>query len=218
MDRKNGSEDDPHRAATQHGAASDVAAGASVGRAIPDCLKGRSAEEVLEQLDAGDPLGIERAARELLIEQALLIDVERLVARGMAQTAFAARLYKGWPPLPLWLHQCLERALAGLLEEDRERLLENGPLPREDEASYAFLRDAHGVAPGRAVAVAVVFNDLPPIVRRCYYDVFVLEKSIEGCAASGAGSRSEVERHLLRALTAMSTLRDPARPDAGGSA
>lgn len=218
MDRKNGSDGDSDRAAWHHGAAGDVAAGASVGRAIPDCLKGRSADEVLQKLDAGDPLGIESAVRSLLIEQALLVDVERLVARGMAQAAFAARLYRGWPPLSLWLRQCLERALTALLEEDRDRLLENGPLPREDEASYAFLREAHGVAPERAVAVAVVFNDLPPIVRRCYYDVFVLEKGIEGCAASGAGSRSEVERHLLRALTAMSTLRDPARPSPGGDA
>lgn len=74
------------------------------------------------------------------------------------------------------------------------------------------------MAPERAVAVAVVFNDLPDVVRRCYYDVFVLEKGIEGCAASGVGTKIEVERHLLRALTAMSTLRDPARPDDGGLA
>jgi DNA-directed RNA polymerase specialized sigma24 family protein len=215
VDRNQGPDRGIDPIAPQRSAGGVVGGGASDERAIPECLSGRSADEVLAKLDAGDPLGIESAARSLLVERAFLVDVERLVARGMAQAAYSARLYRGWPPLAAWLRQCLERALAGLLEEDRERMLDGGPLPREDELSYAFLRESHGVAPERAVAVAVVFNDLPDLVRRCYYDVFVLEKGIEGCAASGAGTKSEVERHLLRALTAMSTLRDPARPDGG---
>lgn len=216
MDRKHGPDRDADRNSPRHPAGSEVGTGASDGRAVPDCLRGHSIDEVLGKLDAGDPLGIEAAAKALLVERAILVDVERLVARGMAQAAFSARLYRGWPPVAIWLRHCLERALAALLDEDRERLLEGGPPPREDEASYAFLREAHGVTPERAVAVAVVFNDLPDVVRRCYYDAYVLEKGIEGCAASGVGTRSEVERHLLRALTAMSTLRDPGRPDQGG--
>lgn len=217
MDRKSGPDRGTDRTAPLRNAG-EVGTGASSGCAIPAYLIGRSADEVLQKLDAGDPLGIEAAAKALLAERAFLVDVERLVARGMAQVAFAARLYRGWPPLELWLRQRLERALEALLEEDRERLLEGGPLPREDEASYAFLRETHGVAPERVVAVAVVFNDLPDVVRRCYYDAYVLEKGIEGCAASGVGTLTEVERHLLRALTAMSTLRDPARPQDGGLA
>lgn len=216
MDRKHGPDRGSDRTAPLHDVGGEVGTGASDERAIPECLKGRSADEVLQKLDAGDPLGIEAAAKALLVERALLVDVERLVARGMAQTAYSARHYRGWPPLAVWLRQCLDRALSALLDEDRERLLEGGPPAREDEASYAFLREAHGVTAERAVAVAVVFNDLPDVVRRCYYDAYVLEKGIEGCAASGVGTRSEVERHLLRALNAMSTLRDPARPVDGG--
>lgn len=215
MDRKHGPDREFDRTSPRT-PGGEVGSGTSDGRAIPECLRGRTADEVLQKLDAGDPLGVEAAARALLVERAVLVDVERLVARGMAQAAYSARLYRGWPPVDVWLRQCLERALTALLDEDRERLLDGGPLPREDEACYAFLREAHGVTPERAVAVAVVFNDLPDVVRRCYYDAYVLEKGIEGCAASGVGSRSEVERHLLRALTAMSTLRDPARPGEGG--
>jgi hypothetical protein len=217
VDRKHGPDRGVDRTAPQPKAGGEVGSGAPDGRAIPECLRGRNADEVLQRLDAGDPLGIEAAAKALLVERALLVDVERLVARGMAQAAYSARLYRGWPPVGVWLRQCLERALSALLDEDRERLLDGGPLPREDEVSYAFLRETHGVTPERAVAVAVVFNDLPDVVRRCYYDAYVLEKGIEGCAASGVGTRSEVERHLLRALTAMSLLRDPGRPGDGGS-
>ena len=216
MDRKHGPDRGSDRTAPRRNAGGEAGTGASVGRAIPECLNGRTADEVLQKLDAGDPLGIEAAAKALIVERALLVDIERLVARGMAQAAYSARLYRGWPPLVVWLRQCLEKSLSALLDEDRERLLEGGPLPSEDEASYDFLREAHGVTPERAVAVAVVFNDLPDVVRRCYYDAYVLEKGIEACAASGIGTKTEVERHLLRALTAMSTLRDPARPTDGG--
>ncbi|HVS17386.1 MAG TPA: hypothetical protein VMT18_02210 [Planctomycetota bacterium] len=216
MDRKHGPDRGSDRTASPRNAGGEAGTGASEGRAIPECLNGRTADEVLQKLDAGDPLGIEAAAKALIVERALLVDIERLVARGMAQAAYSARLYRGWPPLAVWLRRCLEKSLSALLDEDRERLLEGGPLPSEDEASYAFLREAHGVTPERAVAVAVVFNDLPDVVRRCYYDAYVLEKGIEACAASGIGTKTEVERHLLRALTAMSTLRDPARPTDGG--
>lgn len=194
----------------------EAGTGAGERGAIPDCLIGRNADEVLQKLDAGDPLGLETAARDLIHERALLVDVERLIARSMAQAAFAARLYRGWPPLANWTKQQVERALSALLEEDRELLLDGRSPPKEDEDCYTFLHGAHGIPRDHHVEATVVFNDLPDLVRHCYFDTFVLRKSIDECAAAGRGTRSEVVEHLRHALTALSRLRDPERPDHGG--
>lgn len=106
MDRNKG----PDRAEPEPLAGGEVGTGAAEGRGIPDCLMGRNADEVLVKLDAGDPLGLEQASRALIVERALLVDIERLVARSMAQVAFSARLYKGWPPLSNWVSQhCSDR-------------------------------------------------------------------------------------------------------------
>jgi hypothetical protein len=210
-------EEGPDRSELDSLAAREAGGAAPGADAVPACLRGRSADEVLEKLDRGDPLGIERRARRAIEQRAVLLDVERVVARGMAQVAFAARLYKGWPPVELWTERAVEGAIEALLDEDRESMALSKSPQVEDRPNFAFLCDALGITPERALQVTVVFNDLPTVVRRCYYDTFVLGRSIEDCAASGIGTRAEVESHLLRALTAMSLLRDPGRSADGGT-
>ena len=176
-------------------------------------LRGTSAREVLHRIASGDPLELERRSRARIDERAFLVDVERLVARGLARVAYEARRYNGFPPLDRWLERILDRAIGELLDEDRFAARDRAPADDRTHASFAFLTEELGIAPEVARKVAVVFNDLPEHVRRCYWALAVQRKSPEECAAEGLGSPREVERNAERAVLAMSMLVDPGPGD-----
>lgn len=181
-------------------------------------LSGASAREVLVKIADGDPLELERRARAFLEARAVLVDVERLIARGLARVAYEAPRYTGFPPLDLWLARNLERSVGELLDEDRFAARNGRPADERTLASFAFLSEALGVAPELARKVAVVFNDLPEEVRRCYWAQGVQGRELDDCVAAGLGTHEEVQRNVERAVRAMSQLADPGplRDDSGG--
>lgn len=181
-----------------------------------ELLRSGSPREVLARLVDGDPLALERRSRTHLAEQALLLDGERLFLRAVARAAFAAPRLDGEVDLEAWLAGQVERAARDLVDEDRaaERA---GASPPPEEERGAFLAGALGLEPAVARRACVVFNDLPPRVRRVWWAAVVERCSLERCVARGLGTPAAVRADLRRALLALSLLEDPGPgPEEGG--
>ncbi len=212
-----GSTDPPvelHKATSQPGAASEQ----GCGKASPEAaiLAAGSPREVLRRLHDSDPLGIEGICKERLEGLALFLDLERLVVRSMARTAFAAFRYRGETSLGDFLVSCVDRSIEELVGEDRLAAREGGSVAPESMRLYSFLADPLGAPAETARAAAVVFNDLPESVRRCYFTVVLQGQSVAHCVSSGLGEREEVEGAVKRAILAISMLRDPESTDEEG--
>ncbi len=182
-----------------------------------EILAGGSPREVLRRLHESDPLGIEEICKERLAGLALFLDLERLVVRSMARTAFAAFRYRGETSLGEFLVSCVDRSIQELVGEDRLAAREGGSVAPESVRLYSFLADPLGARPETARLAAVVFNDLPESVRRCYFSVVLQGSSVAHCVSSGLGKREEVEGAVKRAILAISMLRDPESTDEEGA-
>ncbi|HVS19674.1 MAG TPA: hypothetical protein VMT18_13805, partial [Planctomycetota bacterium] len=128
-------------------------------------MPGRLPSAALEALADGDPLGIEERVRALLRQKAWLIDVERMLARGVAAVAFAAHRYNGFPDLERWIARELERAALMLIEEDREAVLDGRPADFETAASLRWLTESLGLPAAASTRATVAFHALPDEVR-----------------------------------------------------
>jgi hypothetical protein len=175
-------------------------------------IPGRLPGLVLQVIADGDPLGIEDRVKALLRKGAWLLDVERMVARGMAAIAFAAHRYSGFPDLDAWITRELERGARTLIEEDAEAVLDAQPVDFETASSLRWLTEALGLPAAAATRATVVFHALPEDVRRAWYAQSVEKLSLDECVAAGMGTREHLEALSRRATQAMSLSADPGDP------
>lgn len=165
-------------------------------------LAGPSPSAILERIVEGDPLGLEARCRRYLREWAVMIDLERLFARTAARISYHAWRENGTAGEDI-VEDCLGNAAEELLTQDRDEF-ELGEPVRDDEDRYEFLAETLGIDQQGARAACVAFNDLPPEVRRCYWEVAVEGRSIERCVSLGLGDAPTIDGHVRRALRAMS--------------
>jgi hypothetical protein len=171
-------------------------------------LTGAAPREVLKRLIEGDPFGLEARARDYLAETALMLDVERLYLRTAARIAYASYDAEAITSVSGFLRECMEVAAEDLLSDDLEAQRCSAPVEPTD-ARFSFLAESLGVRPEVARKACVVFNGLPPIVRRAYWALVVEGRSMSRCISLGLGTRSEVENCVKRAVLAISLLEDP---------
>ncbi len=177
--------------------------------ALAAWLPGRLPRVALEAIADGDPLEIEALARRIIESGAWLLDVERLVTRGMATVAFAAHRYNGFPEVDRWVARELDKALEACLDEDREHVLEGLGVDAESAPNFHWLAQVLGLELDQVVPATVAFNALPQAVRRAWYALGVQGKTVEQCVESGLGSASEIRARANRATLTLSLLEDP---------
>lgn len=165
-------------------------------------LSGPSPAAILERIVDGDPLGLEARCRKYLREWAVLIDLERLFSRTAARISYHAWRENGTAGND-FVEDCLANAAEELMSQDRDGLELGEPVP-EDEGRHSFLMEALGIGRENAFAACVAFNDLPPDVRRCFWEVVVEGRSVERCSSLGLGDTRSVDRKVRRALDAIS--------------
>jgi len=179
-------EDDPH-------AADETAARWS------RLFAGRSAREILERLMDGDPAEIEPRCRELLREQALLLDPTRLYVRSLARVAHAARLHAKHASLDQWLRERIAESIDDLIEEDREAERSGIPPSEPWDPRYAFISEVLGLEPTIARRACADFNVLPHRVRHAFFAIAVEGTSIRRYVAEGHGPPARVKADLAHA-------------------
>lgn len=165
-------------------------------------LSGPSPGAILERLVDGDPLGLEARCRKYLREWAVLIDLERLFARTAARISYHAWRENGTAGDDI-VEDCLANAVEELMTQDCDGLELGEPVP-EEEGRHSFLLEALGIGRENALAACVAFNDLPPDVRRCFWEVVVEGRSIERCSSLGLGDARNIDDKVRRALDAIS--------------
>jgi hypothetical protein len=176
------------------------------GRAI---LGSRSPRVVLTRLIDGDPLEIEARCRERILEQALLLALQRVHLRAVARIAHCAPRYRGSPRLDVWLDACIDESLQDLVEEDREEEISGLPPTEPWDPRFAFVSETLGLEPALARRACVRFNMLPDEVRRAYFAIAIEGKTIHRYVAEGNGPPDRVRGFLARALTALGQKIDP---------
>lgn len=197
----------PKKAKPGAGARSNAAADArNVQRSL---LSGSSPGAILERIIPGDPLGLEPRCRTYLREWAVLIDLERLFARTAARIAYHAFRENGTAGSEI-IEDCLANAVEELLEQDREEIaLGLGPMEVEDGLERArFLAETLGIEFADSLGACVAFNDLPPAVRRSYWERVVEGRSLERCVSMGLGRAEEIEANVRHALQTLSGYKD----------
>lgn len=181
-------------------------------QALAAWVPGRLPSHVLQVIADGDPLGIENRVKMLLRKAAWLLDVERMVARGMAAIAFAAYSYRGFPDLDSWIERELERGARMLIDEDSEAVLDGQTVDFATASSLRWLTELLGLPAAAATRATVVFHALPKDVRRAWYAQAVDKLSLDECVAAGMGTRERLEVMSRRATQAMSLAADPGDP------
>lgn len=177
--------------------------------ALAAWLPGKPPSLALQAICDGDLLELERRSRELIEREAWLLDVERLVSRGMAVVAYAAHRYNGFPDLDRWLRRELQRAVEALLEQDRELVLSEAAIQFDNAPSYRFLSEILGMPLATTPRATVVFNALPRELRTCWYATVVQKMSIADCVQAGLGAKVQIEARIRRVVHALSVLEDP---------
>jgi hypothetical protein len=165
-------------------------------------LSGPSPGAILERIVDGDPLGLEARCRKYLREWAVMIDLERLFARTAARISYHAWRENGTAGDDI-VEDCLANAVEELMTQDRDEIELGEPIA-DDEGRYSFLTETLGLDPESARIACVAFNDLPPDVRRCYWEVAVEGRSIERCVSLGLGDALTIDENVRRALRAIS--------------
>ena len=189
-----------------------------------ELLRDESPRRILRRIHEGDPLGLAQRCSERLHQRAILLAGDRLLARTLVRVALRAPAYDGVPPLDRWLEQGIDREILDLLGEDADAEHRGDPPTETWDPDFAFLSETLGVEPPLARKAAIVFNDLPPAIRRTFWEVVVKGKTTHRWVAEGHGPPEYVKEQLGYALGMVSSLGEadldcPAGPDrAGGGA
>jgi hypothetical protein len=183
-----------------------------------ELLRGESPRQILRRIHEGDPLGLAPRCFDRLQGRAILLVGDRLLARALVRVALQAPGYDGVPPLDRWLEQCIDWAIDDLLGENADAEHRGDPPTETGDPNFAFLSETLGVEPPLARKAAIVFNDLPPAIRRTFWEVVVKGKTTSRWVAEGHGPPEYVKEQLAYALGMVSSLGDadldcPAGPD-----
>ena len=117
---------------------------------------------------------LESVVNGYLLEQALIVDVQRVLERVEVRLAYLEQIGKlvGAPDLAQ-VFECLNGAVADQLEADY-REVQRGHTEAEDgNERDLFLVTGLGVRPEHARSVAVAYNGLAPRTRRAFYAVAI---------------------------------------------
>ena len=171
-----------------------------------EILVGPSASAVLRRLVDEDPLRLSARCSEFLRAKALLIDLERMLARLFAQVARESMKYDGQPPLDSWLAALLDEIAEELLNEDVQMLRGDEQFPENDEVPH-LLAAAFGIQRADALRAAVTFNALPEVERHDVYAVALERTSIQDRATHRGVSIEVVQSSVARALASISISR-----------
>lgn len=196
----------PARAASNGAPERDGAtAGAEPARTLRDgewrrVLCAASPREVLGRLLCGDPLGLAARVEERLRARAYLFDADRVYLRAAARCARMALRYRGDPPLQRWLAERVDEALLDLLRADAESELRGEPAGPERLAVFEALARPLGLDPARMHSACLAHNQLPQAQRQAFREVVLEGRSLDGLAASGDRSATDIARAARSAL------------------
>lgn len=185
-------------------------------------LVAKSAGEVLERLLDGDPLELGPRLAQREIEQAVLIDPQRLIEIALARVAHDAMSYAGEPALGEWLDGCIDKAVETFLQREAEDDADGLPLADPEDPFYNLFAELFGVELPMARTISLHYHALPVESRRTFQAIFVDQKSIHRWVAEGHGPHEHVAAQLRYALEVMSSLgktdlRDPDLDEGGES-
>lgn len=180
-----------------------------------------SASELLERLLDHDPFELGSRLGQRLIDQAILIDPERLIEMVYARVAHDAMDYEGRPGLDEFFDACIDRAVASFLVREAEEDANRIPPAEPDDPFYQLFAELLGIEPELTRTVSLHYHHLPLVTRRAFQAVLVEQKSIHRWVAEGHGPPDLVMARLEYAVEMLSTLgqtnmRDPDQPRPGG--
>jgi len=170
-------------------------------------LTGAGPREILQAISLHDPLAMQRRCLHHLRRRALLVAPGRLTVRSLAHTAYAARRYRGDPPLDDWLRERIDAALEGLLRDDMEEEHAGHAGSGGWDRRFACIADALEVEPELGRVAAVTFNELPHAARAAYLAIVIGGVSLRRHVAAGHGPPAHVRSDLARVERALARLR-----------
>jgi hypothetical protein len=159
-----------------------------------------SPREVLARLLCGDPLGLAARVEERLRSRAYLFDADRVYLRAAARCARLALRYRGDPPLQRWLAERVDEALLDLLRADSESELRGEPAGPERLAVFEALARPLGLDPARMHSACLAHNQLPQAQRQAFREVVLEGRSLDGLAAHGDRTATDIARAARAAL------------------
>jgi hypothetical protein len=162
-----------------------------------EILAGASPKEILARIVEGDPLDVYLLSQDRMTERAFMLDGHRLTLRSMARIAYHGKLYRGEPPLDLWISERIDEAIKDLVSEDRADEMRRIPADGPEDDRYSFLAELIDAPIDVARTICVRFNNLREKERKAFYAIYVLGKSFNRYVAEGNGPPSHL-RQLLR--------------------
>lgn len=166
-------------------------------------LGGGSAREVLHRLIDGDPMELRPRCVAKLRDGAWFVSLDRTHLRAAARTAYASRVYRGHPPLDVWLHARIDQSIEELVREEQEdervQKVPGTPL----DPLYAYIAAALGLEAPLARRACVALNRLPVETRATFFAVVLDRKSIHRRVAEGNGPPAAVHAALKTAMDAI---------------
>jgi len=172
--------------------------------------------EVLARLVPDDPLGLRERVAARLAARALLLDVERVLARALAASAQRAYAWRGEPALDRWLAERVDEAIEDVVGEDLGAWSERES--RSAVGPWTVFAAPLGLDPRALFEGCARFNRLPFEQREAFF-LLVLEgaPSDEACRSRSL-SLSELARRARGALDVLRGAVLPAGPGATESA
>ena len=162
---------------------------------------GESPARIVERLQDGDPLSLGLRCAERIDFRAMLMDVERLVARAEAYVAYIAvrQQYTGTPPLDAFIERQIDESIDSILEEDWSSEHKREPVEPDDPRYRMIAREA-GIEPAQARRASLALNTEPLRTRRLFYGVFIKNRKLADVARENALGIAEAKEMVKQTL------------------
>ena len=156
-------------------------------RARASLLSPESVQGVLDSIVQGDPLRMFERAEEAIGARCIWVSPFRVCDESVFSAIAMAPTLSRDDDFEAWLQERVEDAIDNLLRRDWEALI-GGEITDDMVAESAmYLAGWLECEPGAALRVAIRFNNLPAVVRRTHFAVFVDGKSVAECLEAGLG-------------------------------
>ncbi len=154
----------------------------------------RPAEEVYAQLQAGDPLDLERLCREHLKDAALLLDVSTLLEESRREIAFECEIASLEDTPTDWRERAIARSAERMLQDYR------GGAGSSDPVEHHALIELFQLTADEGTRACVQYHSLPQRVRRAFQALVLEDQSLEQAEADGHGTTDELLRIVFQVL------------------
>lgn len=163
-------------------------------------LEGKSEEEALRALTAGDPLRMSRRVKKWLQSNWVLMDRRQLMTRALPHLVQDARGIEDEDALEGWLTDRITVAAWGLFMEE-ERAARLGEMLEEPlDPRYRWLQAVGIDEPAKLRRACVAFNGLPDEYRHAAYAMLVEKEGFAHFARRMGISARESRDRMVRAL------------------